>query len=150
MYIRLLYLAFKIYCFLFRPVRMGVRVVMIQEGKVWLVRHTYLPGWFLPGGGLDRGETLEEAARREAREETGGELNDVTLLGVYTNFVQWKTDHTAVFLCGDFTITGKSDGEIAEVRSFSLNALPKETYISHRNLLEKYRSGTLSSNFGEW
>jgi ADP-ribose pyrophosphatase YjhB (NUDIX family) len=150
MRIRLLYLAFKIYCFLFRPVRMGVRVVMIQEDKVWLVRHTYLPGWFLPGGGLDRGETLEEAARREAREETGGELNDVTLLGVYTNFVQWKTDHTAVFLCGDFTITGKSDGEIAEVRSFSLNALPKETYISHRNLLEKYRSGTLSSNFGEW
>lgn len=150
MYYKFLYLAFKIYCFLFRPVRMGVRVVMIQEGKVWLVRHTYLPGWFLPGGGLDRGETLEEAARREAREETGGELKDVTLLGVFTNFIQWKTDHTAVFLCGDFTITGKSDGEIAEVRSFSLNALPKETYISHRNLLEKYRSGTLSSNFGEW
>jgi predicted type IV restriction endonuclease len=63
MYYRLLYLGFKIYCFLSVPVRMGVRVLMVQDQKVWLVRHTYLPGWFLPGGGLD----AERDARRKLR-----------------------------------------------------------------------------------
>ena len=74
MFVRLLYLGFKIYCFIFRPVRMGVRVAMIQNEKVWLVRHTYVPGWHMPGGGVKRGETLEAAARREAFEETGAQL----------------------------------------------------------------------------
>ena len=47
MFYRFLYLGFKIYCFIFRPIRMGVRVVMVEDGKAWLVRHTYLPGWYL-------------------------------------------------------------------------------------------------------
>lgn len=150
MYYRLLYLGFKIYCFLFRPVRMGVRVLMTQGDEIWLVRHTYLDGWFLPGGGVERRETLEKAARREAREETGAELNDICLLGVFTNFIQWKTDHTTVFLCKDFTITGKPDGEIAEARLFSLNDLPKDTFSSHRSLLDAYQKGTNLPAFGEW
>ena len=37
--------------------------MMIQDDKVWLVRQTYIPGWFMPGGGLKRGETLEQAAQ---------------------------------------------------------------------------------------
>jgi 8-oxo-dGTP pyrophosphatase MutT (NUDIX family) len=148
--IRLLYIGFKVYCFLFRPVRMGVRVFLLDGDRVWLVRHTYLPGWFLPGGGLQRGETIEEAARREAFEETGAQLNGVTLMGVFTNFLHWKTDHTAVFFCRDFKITGKSDDEIAEAHAFPLNDLPAGIYPSHRRLLEGYRSGTPSSNFGEW
>lgn len=150
MFLRLLYLGFKIYCFIFRPVRTGVRILLLKRNKVWLVRHTYLPGWFLPGGGLERNETLEQAARREAFEETGAELEKVTLLGAFTNFVQWKTDHTVVFLCRDFDITGKPDGEIAEIRAYPLNALPDATYKSHRRLLEAYRDGKLKSNFGEW
>ena len=103
MFIHLLYFGFRIYCFFFRPIRMGVRVMMIQDGKVWLVRQTYMPGWFMPGGGLKRGETLEQAARRETYEETGAQLKKVTLLGAYTSFVDWKTDHGIVFLCKDFT-----------------------------------------------
>jgi 8-oxo-dGTP pyrophosphatase MutT (NUDIX family) len=150
MYYKLLYLAFKIYCFLFRPIRMGVRVLMVQDSAVWLVRHTYLPGWFLPGGGVERRETLEQAARREAREEAGADLKDVTMLGVFTNFIQWKTDHTAVFLSTDFKITGKSDGEIAEVRAFPLEQLPEDTYNSHFSLLDAYRKGEKLPNFGEW
>jgi ADP-ribose pyrophosphatase YjhB (NUDIX family) len=150
MYFKILYLGFKIYCFLFRPIRMGVRVMMIQNDKVFLIRHTYLSGWFLPGGGLKRGETLEQGARREACEETGAELKEVKLIGVFTNFMQWKTDHTSVFLCNDFRITGKSDGEIAEMRAFPLNDLPANMYSVHRGLLEKYKTGTITSQAGEW
>jgi ADP-ribose pyrophosphatase YjhB (NUDIX family) len=129
---------------------MGVRVVMIEDGKAWLVRHTYLPGWYLPGGGLKKWESLDQAARREAREETGAELGEITLLGIFTSYAQWKTDHTSVFLCKDFKFIGGSDAEIAEIRSFPINELPESMYIVHRNLLTKYSEGNIKSNYGEW
>lgn len=150
MYFKILYLGFKIYCFIFHPVRMGVRVVMIQNDRIWLVRHTYLFGWFLPGGGLKRHETLEQAAHREAREETGAELRETTLIGVYSNFNEWKTDHTTIFLCKDFNINGKSDGEIAEVQAFPLGELPDNVYSVHRRLIENYRAGKKMPLTGEW
>ena len=150
MFLKLLYLGFKIYCFFFRPVRMGVRVLMIQDDKVLLIRHTYLNGWFMPGGGLKRNESLEQAARREAKEETGADLNEIRLIGIFTNYIQWKTDHTVVFLCKDFTITGKSDAEIAEMRQFALSELPDDVYLSHRKLIEAYKQDEIKSNFGEW
>jgi 8-oxo-dGTP pyrophosphatase MutT (NUDIX family) len=150
MFFRLIYLGFRAYCFIFRPVRMGVRVMMIRNKKVWLVRHTYLPGWFMPGGGVKRGETLSEAACREAFEETGAQLAEISLVGAYTNFTEWKTDHALVFLCTDFKIIGKSDGEIAEVREFALNELPEDVYPSHRRRLEEYRDGKFHPQFGEW
>ena len=150
MYFKLLYLGFKIYCFLFRPIRIGVRMVMIQKDEVLLIRHTYLNGWFLPGGGVKRRETLEQAARREAHEETGADIKEAKLIGVFTNFAQWKTDHTTVFLCSDFKITGKPDGEIAEMRTFPLTELPPDMYSVHRILMEKFKAGTISSPVGEW
>lgn len=104
----------------------------------------------MPGGGLNRNESLEQAARREAREETGAELGKITLLGVFTNYLQWKTDHTIVFLCEDFVFTGKSDAEIAELKQFPLSELPQFVYPSHRKLLEAYQRGEIKSNFGEW
>ncbi len=150
MFIRLLYFGFRIYCFFFRPIRMGVRAMMIQDGKVWLVRQTYMRGWFMPGGGLKRGETLEQAARREAREETGAELGELTLMGAYTNFTEWKTDHNIVFICTEFKIKSKPDGEIAELRAFPLNELPDDVWPGHRRRLQEYQAGIKYLQFGEW
>ncbi len=150
MYYKFLYLGFKIYCFIFRPIRMGVRVMMIENDQVWLIRHTYLDGWFLPGGGLKKWESLDQAARREAREETGADLGEISLLGVFTSYAQWKTDHTSVFLCKDFKFIGTSDAEIAEMGVFPLDQLPPDTYRLHRDVLEKYHAGNIKSNFGEW
>jgi 8-oxo-dGTP pyrophosphatase MutT (NUDIX family) len=150
MFLRLLYIGFRIYCFIFRPIRIGVRMMMTQDNKVWLVRHTYIPGWFMPGGGVKRDETLEQAARREAFEETGAKLGEVTLMGAYTSFLDWKTDHGIVFICKDFTIIGRPDGEIAEVRTFSLHELPLDLWPSHRLRLEEYAANIPQPQFGEW
>src|SRR3990170_3591972 len=139
MFLRLAYLAFKVYLFLFRPIRKGVRVMMIQDNKVLLVRQTYLSGWFMPVGGLKRGETLEQTARREAREEVGAELGEIKLLGVYTNFKELKTDHNIVFVSNDFTLSGKHDREVADLRFFALDNLPKNLWPGHRRRLEEYR-----------
>ncbi len=148
--IRLLYLGFRIYCFLFRPTTVGVRVMLIQNGQVLLVRQTYLPGWFMPGGGVKRGETLEQAARREAFEEIGAEMGELRLLGAYTHFGEYKSDHNVLFLCTAFTFSGKSDREIAELRLFALDALPEGLMSGHRRRLEEYRSGIEITRFGEW
>ena len=150
MFIRFLYFGSRIYCFLFRPVRMGVRVMMIKDNKVTLIRQTYMPGWFMPGGGLKRGETLEQAARREAYEETGAELGEIKLMGAYTSFKDWKTDHNLVFICHDFTITGRPDGEIAELGNFPLDALPQGLWPGHLRRLQEYKMGNANPQYGEW
>ena len=150
MFIRILYFGFKAYCFIFRPIRMGVRVMMIQDGKVWLVRQTYMPGWFMPGGGLKRNETLEEAARREAREETGAELGELTLMGAYSNFTDWKSDHNIVFICTNFEVKSEPDSEIAELRAFALNELPDNLWPGHLRRLQEYQAGIQNPQFGKW
>jgi 8-oxo-dGTP pyrophosphatase MutT (NUDIX family) len=147
---RLLYLGFRIYCFIFRPTAIGVRIMLIRDGQVLLVRQTYIPGWFMPGGGVKRGETLEDAARREAREEIGAEMGELSLLGSYTHFGEHKSDHNALFLCTDFTLGEKQDREIAEARFFSLDALPDRLIEGHRKRLEEYRAGAEIPQFGEW
>jgi 8-oxo-dGTP pyrophosphatase MutT (NUDIX family) len=148
--IRLLYFGYRIYCFLFRPRTLGVRVMLIQNGGVLLVRQTYLSGWFMPGGGVKRGETLEQAARREVHEEVGAQMKELKLLGAYTHFGEHKSDHNVLFLCTDFTSGGKQDKEIAEARFFPLDALPEGLMSGHRRRLEEYRDGREILQFGEW
>jgi 8-oxo-dGTP pyrophosphatase MutT (NUDIX family) len=148
--LRLVYLAYQVYCFFFRPLTLGVRVMLIKDGNVLLVRHTYLDGWFMPGGGVKRGETLDQAARREALEEVGAQLNEISLIGAYSHFLEWKSDHNILFFSNDFTLNGGHDREIAEVRFFPLDKLPENLYPSHRRRLEEYRAGSKPEQFGEW
>jgi len=147
---RLLYIGYRIYCFIFRPKTLGARVMLIQNGQVLLIRQTYMPGWFMPGGGVKRGETIDEAARREAREEVGAEMGELKLLGSYTHFGEQKSDHNVLFLCTDFTTGKKQDSEIAEARFFPLDALPEGISEGHRKRLDEYRTGAEIPQFGEW
>ena len=124
--------------------------MMIQNNQVLLVRHTYMNGWFMPGGGIKRGETLDQAARREAREETGATLNNLSLAGAYTSFKEWKSDHNILFFSTDFTISGEHDHEIAEIRFFPLEALPADLLPGHLRRLEEYRNRKQIDPFGEW
>lgn len=146
---RLLYRANRWRWRLTRPLTVGVRVLMVRDGGVLLVRHTYQDHWYLPGGGVMRGETLEQAARREAREETGASLDDLSLFGVYTSFQESKSDHVAVFLCRGFSATGASDGEIAAVALFPLDALPADASPGTRRRIGEYLAGR-SGCFGPW
>lgn len=72
-------------------------MLVAEENRTLLVNHSYRDGWFLPGGTPEPGESLVATARREAREETGVVVRDVTLLGIYSSFTAPESNHVAVF-----------------------------------------------------
>ena len=131
------------------PLTIGVRIIVIdQENRVLLVRHTYAPGWHFPGGAVDRQETMAEAAVRELREEALIATSDAPeLLGVYLNLTENKSDHIAVFVArGWDRIEGKSRPlEIAEAEFFPVRDLPKGTTGGTRRRLNEHLDGVAKS-----
>ena len=118
-----------------------VDVILERDGKVVLIRRKNPPpGWALPGGFVDRGETLAAAARREAKEETGLDVELLELFHCYSDPRRDPRQHTVstVFL-------GRSDGtpsagdDAGELDLFPLDALP-ELAFDHRTILDDYRA----------
>jgi len=133
-----LYKIRKMICKITKPITVGVRLVLIKEDKVLLVKHTYQDSWYLPGGGVKKGETFEEAAKREFKEELGGELKEIKLFGVYNNFYENKNDSIVVLLCTDFTFTGNTDNEIEKFYFFQLDKLPDGVSPGTRKRINEY------------
>lgn len=114
-----------------RGLTIGVRaIVQSEDGKFLLVRHTYTPGWHFPGGGVEKGETTEQAVSNELIQETGLRLVKRPVLhGIFYNNYVNKRDHILTYLCDvDGRIEAKPTSmEIAEVRYFNFEDLPKHT-----------------------
>lgn len=112
-----------------RPMTLGVRAIVADsENRILLVRHTYVSGWHLPGGGVEAGETMLEAMAREVEEEGGVRMRaPVVLHGIYFNRSASSRDHVAVYVVRDFEVLGvrAPDHEIAEVGFFPRHALPE-------------------------
>jgi ADP-ribose pyrophosphatase YjhB (NUDIX family) len=112
---------------------------------VLLVEHTYLHGWWLPGGGVDRGETLEDAMARELREEVAVEPTQrPALISIHSNERRFRGDHVAVFRIDHWRqLDHKPDPrEIRNVRFFAPDALPEDTTPGTRQRLAEALQGT--------
>jgi ADP-ribose pyrophosphatase YjhB (NUDIX family) len=125
-----------------RAMTLGVRVVARDaDGAILLVRHTYLRGWYLPGGAVDAGETLAEAALRELREETGvlpGAGAAPELFAIYHNRRDHLRDHVALYRLSAVLVPEgalRPNREIREARFFAVDALPEETTPATRRRL---------------
>ena len=130
-----------------RGMTLGVRGVAIDAaGRVCLVRHTYVAGWHLPGGGIEAGENAVEAMIREFREEAEILVDPgegLRLHGFYHNRAAAGRDHVALYRAPAFTVRGEKapDREIAACGFFPLDALPPEITAATRARLREITEG---------
>ena len=124
--LKFIYPLLKLFWKIFQPRTLGVRILLIRENKILLVKHSYSQQWFLPGGAMQKDETFETAIRRELKEELGITVETLKLHGIYNNFFEGKKDHIFVFVSEEFQIDPKKDAEIEEYDFFNLHLLPSK------------------------
>lgn len=117
-----------------------VDIIIRYRGGIVLIERKNVPhGWALPGGFVDIGESLEEAALREAKEETTLDTELIEQFHAYSDPRRDPRFHTAsvVFVAdGKGMLQGKDDAKRAEV--FSENKLPEEIVFDHRQIIADY------------
>lgn len=135
-----------------RGMTLGVRgAVFDADGRVLLVRHGYVPGWYLPGGAVEVAETASEALGRELMEEGAIRLDEPgELFGFYLNRRASQRDHVALYVCRSWTRIGDPprNAEIVESGFHALDALPPGTTGGTRRRLSEIADGAAVSP--EW
>ncbi len=122
---------FHVYFRLTRPMTLGARIIAINENnEICLIKHTYTKGWHLPGGGVEKGETIFIAAQKELLEEAGlfAEFEDLELVSFHSNFHNFKGDHVAIIRAKKWEVREFNNfKEIAEIKFFKYEDLPQDT-----------------------
>ena len=127
-----------------RGLTLGVRAVVTNDaGHVLLIQHTYIKGWYLPGGGVERGETAETAVIRELAEEAGVRaLSRPRLVSAHSNEVLHPGDHVLVYRIEAWEpCASDAAGEIHAVGWFDPADLPAETTPATRRRLAEALGG---------
>ena len=128
-----------------RGMTLGVRAVVLdRENRVFLVRHGYVSGWHLPGGGVEVGESLGEALKRELMEEGRIELSAPPVLhGLFFNSHVSRRDHVAVYVARQFRQDRlpEPNREIAACGFFAPGALPEGTTRGTRQRIAEVLEG---------
>jgi 8-oxo-dGTP pyrophosphatase MutT (NUDIX family) len=120
------------------PVAFAACALVVRDNKVLLVRHSYVRGWLLPGGGVGRAEPPAEAILRELKEEIGlVRSSPPQFVGLYSRRTGWVTNVIALYRVDDAEFSFQPNFEIREVRFADPVAPPDGTPPSvRRRLLE--------------
>jgi 8-oxo-dGTP diphosphatase len=127
-----------------------VDIIIEQAGGIILIERKNEPfGWALPGGFVDYGESLEEAAVREAKEETSLGISGLRLLGCYSDPERDPRQHTitTVFIAQGAGIAQAADDALS-LKVFALDTLPEKLCFDHARILSDYIRSKGSSQIG--
>lgn len=101
---------------LMAPTALGVMALVTDErGWVLLVRHSYIEGWLLPGGGVNRGELPDLAIARELKEEIGLTGGRATFTGLFTRHTGWATNVIVLYRVNGATVSFHPSWEVREI-----------------------------------
>ncbi len=142
---------FHAYWRLTRGLTIGVRALVLdQQGRVFLVKHSYVAGWHMPGGGVEAGETLVAALSRELFEEGNIELEaPPRLFAIYYNRRVARRDHVALYVVRSFRQIGppQPNHEIIAHGFFAPDALPEGTTGATRARIAEVLDGQAVAEF---
>lgn len=128
-----------------RPMTLGAQgVVFDAQRRVFLIQHSYVPGWHFPGGGVEPGETIAAALARELMEEGNIALTGPPVLhGIFLNDRVSRRDHVALYVVRAFTQAAAPvpDREIVAHGFFPLDDLPPGTVRAVRARLDEILTG---------
>lgn len=135
----------KLYWFIFRPNTRGVKCIIAHEDKILFVRLSYgHKHWTLPGGGVNKGESFEDAAIREAKEEVGIPISHMEKIYEYHNNKEYKNDHCLCYFSKVSSPKFNIDNlEISETKWATLANVPEphvprvKEILKHVNIYEK-------------
>ena len=119
-----------------------VDIIIEIDGKIVLIERKYPPyGWALPGGFVEKGESVEEAARREALEETGLQLEHLRQFHVYSDPDRDQRFHTVtVVFCAQGIGTPHAASDARKLGIFDINRLPENIAFDHGQIITDHVS----------
>ncbi len=120
--------------------KLTVDAVIRTSRGIVLVRRKHEPlGWALPGGFVEIGETVEDAVKREALEETGLQIRDIWLLGVYSDPARDPRFHTVSVVYGAIAGGSPQGGDdAAEAVEFPDDKLPERIVFDHDRIVQDF------------
>jgi 8-oxo-dGTP pyrophosphatase MutT (NUDIX family) len=134
-----------------RGLTIGTRIAVVERRRIFLVRHTYTEGWYLPGGGVEFGETVRHSLDRELMEEAGIRLDaEPRLHGVFLNEPIFPGDHVVAFVAEAWTQVEVPypSKEIADAGLFDVGSLPEGTTdATRRRIAEIFEGAPVSTHW---
>jgi 8-oxo-dGTP pyrophosphatase MutT (NUDIX family) len=124
----------------------GARILLISDNKILLVKHTYQPGWYTVGGGVERGESPLQAIHRELQEEVGVTLKtEPKIFSVYYSNLEKRDDYVVLYVANDYEERSVNCREILAKEWFELNNLPQDTTAATKRRINEYLGNCLIS-----
>jgi 8-oxo-dGTP pyrophosphatase MutT (NUDIX family) len=127
----------------------GSRAIVINaDGQILLVKHTYQPHWYLPGGGVKKGESAKAALIRELNEEVGllVNLEEPVLFGIYHHIYMGLNDYPIIYIVKNYNMTSSNSGEIEEIAWFDYDELPAMVSPGTKRRLMEYFTRSVAAD----